>query len=876
MIIADNVESMRPKLIRLPYEEYEFQARLRAGSVYFNDPSMKYNHLLMFEFGVHRIRFNLVGATPTSIEIDDTTAEYWDAFNDVDIKYTLEPNKVKEDIIIKSTNAPHSFEFVVNEYSVSSHFHEDGSFEYQNDAGETICVIEAPYAYDANGEEIDVITTYDGHRYTYELTSYENSAYPITLDPTITTHFFYSSMPGTGSVFSYYSTSPEEYQIFDKNGVLLKAYSPYQMSSALGAGYYMLLSRAFAVKKNILVGGLYYTMPSSYYTTYMVKWVLLRENGTYENIYALYNTFDMIPFYSDDTTIKFIAMSDGRLESNMFYWKPSIITLTIDKSGEITAIKKEARTWESSCSATVQPHYKRLTNITSKFIAALYQLGSYYYMDSCELSKGQWNTYSSMNVNYLYYGSPDVMGVNMYRKFGSGSTSDKLVWQDGTQVEVPKINNRRIGNIFLQFEDDNKVNLYGQELDSYEHAFGLHKFNVNVTLKSITYDSTVYTHTSLYSTTPALYFDDGSAVGYYMPTAAREIVTNRVINQTATIDVDMAFDLLRRASVKLNLSVDSVRVTTLDITVTHDTLRKKIADYQLPFDTAIKKSVEMFLVVDSLIKTYLDSTSSHGTFRKIANSVSVFAGTKREGGVNQSFDADTFRKTFEERVVESDSIRNSFRNATFDLDAFRCVISDVVVISHTIYSTFVYSLSAQDTLRQVSANFALFFFTDMLRRVTKDIESTLNTKRETLVLYSTLRDTSFKTYRAFESTIDAFRKVLSPQSGQNDTRKFLIQSQYSKIGTERRNLKITDGLVDTNRWVIKLNNMGKIEHIKTFVNNQDRFTIQVKNQMTHKVVRQDLVHLTAQLNTDIEEGLFINPRLTEKSTSSISSNKTTD
>jgi hypothetical protein len=174
------------KIINKPEAEYEYQAQLGNATVFFNDASQTYNHLVAIRNNEKLLRFQLENAAPTSTVITDNTVIYPEAYPDVDLRYTVSQDKLKEDLVIKNQTAQHKFRFTMLEENVQASFLEDGSIQYKDENGEVIWTIETPYAYDANGSELMVNLEYMDCCYSIEVLVDENTVYPIVLDPTIT------------------------------------------------------------------------------------------------------------------------------------------------------------------------------------------------------------------------------------------------------------------------------------------------------------------------------------------------------------------------------------------------------------------------------------------------------------------------------------------------------------------------------------------------------------------------------------------------------------------------------------------------------------------------------------------------------------------
>lgn len=195
------INPKQPVIRQIKEDEYEYQADLYDAKVFFNDPQEgDYNHLMKIVKNDNELIFKMLNASPTNVTIDkEDQLTYHNIFDGVDAVYTLYPDKVKEDIIINSPEAEHTFKFRTYE-SLPATMQDDGSISYsinEND-NQSIFELPAPYATDVNGNEVNVEMTHEEGYYTYKVIADKNTVYPIILDPTVTTQV--ASMVGNVSV----------------------------------------------------------------------------------------------------------------------------------------------------------------------------------------------------------------------------------------------------------------------------------------------------------------------------------------------------------------------------------------------------------------------------------------------------------------------------------------------------------------------------------------------------------------------------------------------------------------------------------------------------------------------------------------------------
>lgn len=123
--------------------------------------------------------------------------EYPNAFGeaaDVNLRYSVTPTSVKEDIVLEEFGGIASYTMVLTVTGLTAQLQEDNSVLFQNSAGDPVFFIPAPYMYDAADElsgQVDVTLSEAGGMYRYTLTpdpvwlSSEDRVYPVTIDPTI-------------------------------------------------------------------------------------------------------------------------------------------------------------------------------------------------------------------------------------------------------------------------------------------------------------------------------------------------------------------------------------------------------------------------------------------------------------------------------------------------------------------------------------------------------------------------------------------------------------------------------------------------------------------------------------------------------------------
>ena len=102
--------------------------------------------------------------------------EYQNVVGQTDIEYIIQPNSIKENIIIESASSSYRYTFTLNAGSLTPELLEDGSIVLKNNEAEVIFTMPAPFMYDSNAERGISEAVF------YTLTPQGNGLYTITLE----------------------------------------------------------------------------------------------------------------------------------------------------------------------------------------------------------------------------------------------------------------------------------------------------------------------------------------------------------------------------------------------------------------------------------------------------------------------------------------------------------------------------------------------------------------------------------------------------------------------------------------------------------------------------------------------------------------------
>ncbi|MCX8074009.1 MAG: hypothetical protein N2749_00270 [Clostridia bacterium] len=136
-----------------------------------------------------------------------TGLRYKDILKDVDVEYIVESESIKENIVLKSTQAiQNKYVFNLDIGNFEAKLNEDKSISIYNDKDESVSKIESPFMYDSKlefSDKIYVKLNKVKSVYTLELIpdkTWLNSServFPVTIDPTVMTSLYYQEIQDT-------------------------------------------------------------------------------------------------------------------------------------------------------------------------------------------------------------------------------------------------------------------------------------------------------------------------------------------------------------------------------------------------------------------------------------------------------------------------------------------------------------------------------------------------------------------------------------------------------------------------------------------------------------------------------------------------------
>ena len=198
------------------------------------------NKLISVKNGDCKIKWSLEGANKVNAKIitidsgknaeklselknNSGIVEYNNIISNVDLRYTVNGSKLKEDIILKNKTAQQSFTFVYESKDLAARLNDDGQVEIYDTKSDnqTVFFLDAPYMIDSEYAcstdiELSVENTSKGFKLTVtpnkEWLESDSRVYPVAIDPSlaverpqssIVSNYFVENNHNTGVAFLY-------------------------------------------------------------------------------------------------------------------------------------------------------------------------------------------------------------------------------------------------------------------------------------------------------------------------------------------------------------------------------------------------------------------------------------------------------------------------------------------------------------------------------------------------------------------------------------------------------------------------------------------------------------------------------------------------
>lgn len=143
----------------------------------------------------------------TLVKNNYTTVTYPEILSNVDITYDVQPENVKEKIVLKNIDGlENKFKFRMDIGDLEAKLNKDKTIDILNKEGKEISKVESPFMYDGKlefSDDVDVELTKDEDSYILELIPSrkwiedKERAFPIVIDPTVNTSLYYQDIQDT-------------------------------------------------------------------------------------------------------------------------------------------------------------------------------------------------------------------------------------------------------------------------------------------------------------------------------------------------------------------------------------------------------------------------------------------------------------------------------------------------------------------------------------------------------------------------------------------------------------------------------------------------------------------------------------------------------
>ena len=212
---AANSESSN--LVTISDGSYTLSWSVRMNSTADDRIKLSENELQSFEASINRSASAVISAAVSNKKAtpEDLTSEikavsgirYSGVLNnEVDLRYTAYHGKIEEDVILNEKGTFESYTMTVNTDGLTATAADDSSVVFTNAEGKTVFTIAAPWMCDANGELSDDITVsitqirntaYITYTPSAEWLSDDNRAYPVLIDPSVTSRYYTNNYQDT-------------------------------------------------------------------------------------------------------------------------------------------------------------------------------------------------------------------------------------------------------------------------------------------------------------------------------------------------------------------------------------------------------------------------------------------------------------------------------------------------------------------------------------------------------------------------------------------------------------------------------------------------------------------------------------------------------
>lgn len=757
--MADIILNQFPEVKKVQYNEYEYQVQYDNYKVLFNDASQDATHLMAVEKDDTLLRFQLPGVAPKETLITDSTIFYPSIYTDVDLSYEIQETKVKETIIINNKGAKHLFNFTTKEKNINASFKEDGSIVYLDSNENELYTIEAPYAFDANNNELEVYVTNSLSGYSVEVKTDENTVYPIYLDPTITmkTTSTYAWFEVSSALTPYGNTAVKEIDLNTFDITSLK------VSYVSNTSYYCIYTFKSIDASNVetVLGTVNKTTNVNINVPTGAK--KLRIEAAWANNPTT-TVYDGIHLVSLTTNTKGLIYGANSYSQNF-------TTLTTYGTIEDSQVTNMYPVNAIGTAGSILPYY--MNSSTGKFVLR-------YTDDSSAVHNVYITDYSSGLLSEPIPVSK-LSGCNCYVYSNSGGTYSSSTYT----VEAIFFNNKAISaatiDVALTFDSKRSIaKTNSSTADSKRPvcvAANIHLDTIRTSVQDII----------LISDTKKMKISN--------------ILSNIDLKRALSVSQVVLNDLLRESIITELSNSDLYRTVEVNANITSDTKRELSITNNITYDTDRTTQINNITNIDTMRQLNISDIDVLDIIKSVINSVEISLDNRRTIQINSETLLDSKLEVTKssELILDITKVINGGQNIT--LDTSRTILEDTINTLDTLKEIAVENNISLDSLRNTQITSDVLI--DTKRSITNDDTSDifLDTKKIIIKDTSFSMDTDRQIAIANQSTFDSVRLITTEDNLILDTSKQVIQEHVEHLTVDTAKIVVTneDTIMDTKK-----------------------------------------------------------------------------
>lgn len=799
-----------PKIRREPYLEYEFVADLDDGGakILFNDPTLSYNHLVALEIGDKLLRFQLVGAQPTTTIPGDDYLIYPSVLPNIDLCYDLYAGRLKETLVINSAQAQHEFSFDLETNGVTASLQPDNSIVYKDAADNVVWTINAPFSVDANGATVETYLQFSDGQYIVGVSPATDAAYPIRVDPTV--------------------TLPSAYIWNAQGNTVTVTLAPYRLAVGRADGSRPIPS--LTVYNQRKYGSTYYTATNT--TNASTKYQFFDKDNV-----AVSEQFDFavdsvtyigsISVPSNAYTIEFVGVANGSASfpvtnilqlktaecaANASHWDFTQKVLPYYTDTAVHYSVPKASFNSSTSGQAVSETYDAPfgTTFTAGSISVSSERSPYSYIKDCyvDLYTTDGTLYGSTSIPY-----PSTAPGSGYNTRGTTVTVPAGIaritlrgtkYTASTAIYWPTV----------YFNVGTSVPEYGTAKYALTLTSDVQDIPISPGFVNLHPANPFKTYVCYGADVPGNYVESSTVTG--VTGAVANIKVSLTANETARPTTAISNICLASSPyTSANLTVDSKRCIAQTINLNSDTVRSLLASANSQADTSRSTVSGQTAYADSMRQTLADTTAFADTkrqvsllhsanalidaLRKVIKSSELITDTKRATAKYDSVTSDTLRKTLAAVANQFDISRNTLAAIILFTDAKRSLAKSVLAAADTARGLSISVLVNADTKRGIGVALSGLVTVDTVRAVIKNISGNYDSTRRIAAFRSASADTKRRLAAPNISTSDLTRRIGTAAQTNADTGRKINAVVINRFDSSRKLKGVVHAVYDTKR-----------------------------------------------------------------------------